>query len=160
MNLPIPKPRQAQEREDVCLADLNQIAGWHALLRPWSPEAKARRKAHTAVFETLLASFLDGLAALRQAKQSQQTAAAERILLESEVARHANLSAAHLKQTERFVAQLSVLDQLNGPTTPELRDALKQRALEELTRSMNRVSERLAGKATASAPENGKKPVK
>lgn len=132
-------------------SDPNRVAPAGAVSWPWSREARARSQARDLSLQARLDVFKDDLRAIRIANEVLNRAAtrraveaAETAIFEirclGETARFAILNRTHLEMTRQFVAQLEVLEGFRGRVTPEILDALKERALNEFTTRMNRAS--------------------
>lgn len=119
---------------------------------PWSPEAKARNHARDLSIQARLDAFRDDLQALRTAHRAltrsavmRAVEAAEGAIFEirarGETLRYRLLNRVHIEMTQDFINQLSVVESLRDRLpSPQLADALKQRALEEFTARINRSS--------------------
>ena len=123
---------------------------------PWSADARTRAAAKKLATEARLDIFQDDLQALRSVKQILNRAATARaneavqtvvfeIRCAAEAARYALLNRAQLEITRHFVAQLEAYDAYRGRVSPEMLDALKERALVEYSNRMNRTSKCDAG---------------
>jgi hypothetical protein len=134
-------------------ADPSARVGSTRFAWPWSQKAGAVRRARAANLEAQLQIYLDDLNAIRTARQalSRVTAfraieAAETAIFElrvrGETLRHAILARGHAELTARFAAQLPEIHALheNKNISPEMLDALRERALSELTESMKAAS--------------------
>lgn len=132
-------------------ADPSRVAPVSSFLWPWSREARARVKAHELSIEARLDIFKDDLRSIRIAREVLSRAAtmravqaAETAIFEiqciGETARFALLNRTHLEMTQHFLAQLESLEAFRGRVTPEILDALKERALTEFSARMNRAS--------------------
>ena len=118
----------------------------------WSPESGARRKARDLSIQARLDAFADDLKALRTAHRALTRAAILRVVESAEgtifeiracgaTRRYRLLNREHVKMTEDFIEQLSRIEALRDRLpSPQLADALKQRALEEFTAGINRAS--------------------
>ncbi len=119
---------------------------------PWSPEAKARVRARELSIQARVDAFRDDLKALRIAHRALTRSAILRVIesaegaifeirTRNETVRYRLLNRAHIQMTEDFLGQLAVIESLRGRLpSPQLADALKQRALEEFTAGINRAS--------------------
>jgi len=146
------QPTIEQVNQELCLrAEPGQVTAPHRFELPWSPEAKARTRARTIALEARLDGFRDTLRAIRAAREALNRAAtvrafeaAERAILEiraaGEAGRLAIVNRTHLQMTAQFLEQIEALEQFKGRTSPEILDALKERALNEFTTRMNRAS--------------------
>ena len=132
-------------------ADPGRVAPARAAAWPWSRGGRAHRQAATASLHARLDIFQDDLRAIRiinevlnRAATLRAVEAAEGAIFEirslGETARYAILNRAHLEMTAQFVAHLEALDSFRGRVSPEVLDALKERALNEYTARMNRAS--------------------
>lgn len=118
---------------------------------PWSERAAAIRAAKRASRKAQLDVFLDDLNSIRAARQAISRVSALRAIeaaecaifedrAQAEVFRHSVLADAHRQITERFTAEIARLHGQGQPLSPEMADALRERALNELTESMKAVS--------------------
>jgi len=138
-------------RELRVKADPDRVAPHNGMQFPWSPQARARARARDLSLEARLDVFRDDLRAIRIANEVLNRAAtmraveaAETAIFEirtlGETARFAILNRAHLEMTRHFVQQLESIEGFRGRLSPEVLDALKERALNEFTARMNRAS--------------------
>jgi hypothetical protein len=132
-------------------ADPERVAPKSSLLRPWSREARARETARDLSVEARLDIFKDDLRSIRIAREVLSRAAmmravqaAETAIFEiqcmGETARFAIVNRVQLEMTQQFTAQLEAIESFRGRVTPEILDALKERALTEFSNRMNRAS--------------------
>jgi hypothetical protein len=63
----------------------------------------------------------------------------------SELAKHAALQRVQLMLTDQLTAQLERLDRYGARLSPEIVDALRERAFDEFSAAMDRVSRIIAG---------------
>lgn len=138
-------------RELRVRADPDQVSPNRRFELPWSREAQARSRARDLSLEARLDIFRDDLRAIRIANEVLNRAAtmraveaAETAIFEirtlGETARFAILNRTHLEMTRHFVVQLESIETFRGRLSPEVLDALKERALNEFTARMNRAS--------------------
>lgn len=147
-----PRPTVEQVgRELQHRADPARVVPYRTFEMPWSETARVRAAAREAAFEARLDIFRDDLRAIRIANEVLNRAATMRAVEAAEIAifeiralgettRLAILNHAQLEMTRFFVRQLETIDGFRGRVTPEILDALKERALNELTDRMNRAS--------------------
>jgi hypothetical protein len=132
-------------------ADPDRVAPRHGLELPWSERARARARARAAALEARLEIFTDDLRAIRIASEVLSRAATMRAVEAAEVAifeirnlgettKLAIVNRAQLEMTRQFVSQIESIESFRGRLTDEVLDALKERALSELTERMNRAS--------------------
>ena len=132
-------------------SDPNRVAPSGPVSWPWSREARARSQAQDLSLQARLDIFKDDLRAIRIANEVLNRAAtmraveaAESSIFEirclGETARFAILNRTHLEMTRQFLVQIETLEGFRGRVTPEILDALKERALNEFTGRMNRAS--------------------
>lgn len=118
---------------------------------PWSREARARSAARDLSVEAQLDIFKDDLRAIRIAREVLSRAATMRAVQAAETAifeirclgesaRFAVVNRTHLEMTRQFLLQLETIEGFRGRVTPEILDALKERALSEFSTRMNRAS--------------------
>lgn len=118
------------------------------LFWPWSKAGREaeelRRKAELDLFRCTLETVRQARQALDQAIGLRAVEAAEAMVFEiraqGESRRYQLTSAAHREMTLGFLDHLQWIEQQRAHLSPEMLDALKQRALAELTNSMNRLS--------------------
>lgn len=124
----------------------------HPFESPWSPEAKARRQARDLSIQARLDAFRDDLKALRIAHRALTRSAIMRVVeaaegaifeirTEQETRRYRLLNRAHIQMTGEFVDQLARIESITPQLpSPQIAEALRQRALEEFIAGMNRSS--------------------
>ncbi len=146
------EPRLGQIAQELeRRADPDRVSPASGLDLPWSPEAGARRQARRAALEASLDIFTDDLRAVRIANEVLNRAATTRAAEAAEVAvlevrclgesaRLAIVNHAHEEMTRQFLAHLETLESFRERVTPELLDALKERALLEFSDRMTRAS--------------------
>src|SRR6058998_2319779 len=131
--------------------DPDRVAAKSSRLWPWSGEAKARDAAQELSVQARLDIFKDDLRSIRIAREVLSRAAtmravqaAETAIFEiqclGETARFAIINRTQLEMTQQFTAQLEAIEDFRGRVTPEILDALKERALAEFSNRMNRAS--------------------
>jgi hypothetical protein len=122
---------------------------------PWSSAARSRSRARARAREMALEARLDlfqaDLRSIRLAHEVLSRAASLRaveaaetavfqIRCQGETLRFQLINATHLEMTRQFLRHLEILDSYRHRTSPEVLDALKERALTEFTDRMNRAS--------------------
>ncbi|HLQ77533.1 MAG TPA: hypothetical protein VK210_09265, partial [Terriglobia bacterium] len=138
-------------RELQFRADPTRVAPASSFLWPWSRESRARVKAQELSTEARLDIFKDDLRTIRIAREVLSRAATMRAVQAAETAifeiqclgetvRFAVLNRTHLEMTEHFLKQIEALESFRSRVTPEILDALKERALTEFSARMNRAS--------------------
>jgi len=131
--------------------DPDRVAPKSSMLWPWSQEARARAAARDLSVEARLDIFKDDLRSIRIAREVLSRAAimravqaAETAIFEiqclGETARFSIINRAQLEMTHQFTLQLEAIEGFRGRVTPEILDALKERALTEFSNRMNRAS--------------------
>lgn len=147
-----PRPTVHQVSHELQLrADPARVVPGGGITLPWSDAARVRGRAREAAFEARLDIFRDDLRAIRIANEVLNRAstmraveAAETAIFEirtiGETTRLAIGNRAQLEMTRQFVEQLDAIERFRGRLTPEIVDALKERALNEFTDRMNRAS--------------------
>jgi hypothetical protein len=136
-------------RELRVKADPGQVAPPSRL--PWSAQSRAHARARDLSMDARLDIYRDDLRAIRIANEVLNRAAtmraveaAETAIFEirtlGETARFAILNRAQLEMTRQFVQQLECIETFRGRLSPEVLDALKERALNEFSGRMNRAS--------------------
>lgn len=137
--------RELQMRADPGRVAPSSLFDW-----PWSPGARVRTKAQDLSLEARLESFRDDLRSIRIANEVLNRAvtmraveAAEAAIFEirclGEAARFTILNRTQLDMSRQFVRQLEILESFRASTSPEVVDALKERALHDFTLRMNRL---------------------
>jgi hypothetical protein len=132
-------------------SDPERVAPSRPLQSHWSREARARSRARDLALEARLDVFQDDLRAIRIANEVLNRAATMRaveaaetaifeIRCSGETARFSILNRTHLAMTRCFLRQLEMYESFRGQASPEVIDALKERALNEFTARMNRAS--------------------
>ena len=122
---------------------------------PWSPEAKARAEARSAVLTLKLDVFRDDLASVRATAHSLSAASAAiaseatrtaifELRCAGETRRFTILSRAHADLAAIFMAQIERCESFRGRTSTEVLDAMKERSFEEFVAAMNRISQACA----------------
>lgn len=138
--------RQLRERADPTVVFPRSL-----FESPWSPAADVRRQARQSSIAARLDLFRDDLQSIRAARHAigraasaQAMEAAETAVFEirsvGESTRFAILNRTHLDMTAQFLNRLEQIDGFRSRLSPELLDALRERALEEFTAAMNRAS--------------------
>jgi hypothetical protein len=126
-----------------------------ALVRQTQPTAPLPRTPSPALHQARLDVVGDDLRAIRAVHEAVTRAAifrtvqaVETVVLEircaGESLRYSIVNRAHLEMTRQFLDQVAAYEAFRERTSPELVDALKQRALEEFTTRMNRASKETA----------------
>lgn len=132
-------------------AQPGRVVGGLGAIWPWGEGARIRARAAGAALEARLDLFRDDLRAIRVAYDvlkrvptMRAVEAAEVAILEirarGEAKRLAIINQSQLEMTRLFMEQLEAIDGLRGRLTPEIIDALKERALAEFTERVNRAS--------------------
>lgn len=138
-------------REIQLRADPARVAPARPLRMPWTLEARVHTKAREAALEARLDVFRDDLRAIRIANEVLNRAATMRAVEAAEIAifeirnlgetaRLAISNRAQLEMTRQFVAQLESIETFRGRVTPEILEALKERAFTEFTERLTRAS--------------------
>lgn len=118
---------------------------------PWSPQAKAVKAAEQASIDARLEVFQDDLKSIRAANRilnrismahAVETARAAifEIRARGELVRYEILNETHRELTSLFLSQIESIESLRDRMPAEMLDAMKERALNEFTAKMNRVS--------------------
>jgi len=132
-------------------SDPDRVAAKPARFWPWSREARTRDAARDLSVQARLDIFKDDLRLIRIAREvlgraatMRAVQAAETAIFEiqclGETARFAIINRTQLEMTQQFTAQLEAIEDFRGRVTPEILDALKERALAEFSNRMNRAS--------------------
>ena len=138
-------------REIQLRADPARVTPTRSLRLPWTPEARVHTKAREAALEARLDIFRDDLRAIRIANEVLNRAATMRAVEAAEIAifeirnlgetaRLAVTNRTQLEMARQFIAQLESIETFRGRLTPEILDALKERALNEFTERLTRAS--------------------
>lgn len=131
---------------------------------PWSHEAKLRDQARKLTLQADFDVFRSDLNSLRAAReafgrvaaQCEAETAAFEMRCRQETHRYEIVSRDHLDLAQRFMAKLEAFEAFRGRpgASPEMIDAMKERALEEFVACMNRIS-KIDAKLPDSKPVRG-----
>lgn len=147
-----PRPTvQEVTRELQVRADPARVVPDARVSLPWSESTRVRARARDAAHEARLDIFRDDLRAIRIANEVLNRAATMRAVEAAETAifeirtlgeavRLAILNRTQMDMTRQFIQQIDKIDGFLGSVSPEIVDALKERALSEFTDRMNRAS--------------------